>query len=220
MAILDQLDKRILQYLSDGISSYEELAKECNVTRNTIYRRMAALEKRGITQKTTRVAINYDKLGIGTIVVAFNVQQKNQEEILTCLRAYSRVKFLFKTYGAHNIVVFALCDRGEEGQTINDIKSIAEKYNPTQIDVSIGYSWEKIDFTPYAIEVNLENQPIDAQTTVKEQVMLISKQAVLPLPVLGRLEQSTSNFHPEPSCQSHPQTSLETPPATSDTTSE
>ncbi|MGD0645783.1 MAG: hypothetical protein ABSA75_12835 [Candidatus Bathyarchaeia archaeon] len=33
---LDYLDRKIIQYLSSGINSYEELARICGVTRNTV----------------------------------------------------------------------------------------------------------------------------------------------------------------------------------------
>ena len=38
------LDRKIIQYLSTGINSYQELARICGVTRNTVYRRIAPLK--------------------------------------------------------------------------------------------------------------------------------------------------------------------------------
>lgn len=172
MVSLDQLDKRILQHLSEGISSYEELARECNVTRNTIYRRMAALEKSGITQKTTRISINYDKIGISRINIALNVKQQKQEEIISVLKTHEKVKYLFKTYGTHNIVMVVLCDKGEEGTAINEVKEIAERYGASQIDVSVCFSWEKADSTPFAIERELVGQ---TEGMVVDQEMLVER---------------------------------------------
>src|SRR3990172_11783454 len=65
-AAIDDLDKHILQQMSRGISSYEDLSRECNVTRSTIYRRVALLEKRGLIRRTTRTVVDYEKLDIVT----------------------------------------------------------------------------------------------------------------------------------------------------------
>ncbi len=175
MANLDQLDKRIIQHLSEGISSYEELARECNVTRNTVYRRMTTLEKKGIMRKITHATINYDKLDIATINIALNVPQKNQEEILNSLKKHNNIKFLYKTYGSHNVIIIALCDKGREGQTINEIKAIIEKFNIFQINISVSFSSIKMDFTPFADETEPGNQTKDNQAVIrniKDEVLI------------------------------------------------
>ncbi len=175
MVVLDYIDKRILQHISEGVSSYQELAKECNVTRNTIYRRMSTLEKRGLTKRITRVTVNYEKLDMVTITVALNVLQKDQEEIIAKFKSNDKIKFLFKTYGTYNILLVVLCSRGEEGQIISQIKAIAEKYNILKMDVLIGFSFEKLDFTPFSNEPQLENQPdVDSVVieTLEQQIMI------------------------------------------------
>ncbi len=168
---LDALDKRILQHLSEGICSYEELARECNVTRNTIYRRMASLEKSGVTQKTTRVVINYDKLDISTIVVTLNVLEKDEDEIVKSLGEYGRIKFVLRTYGTHNVIAVAMCDRGAEGETIARIRSIAEKFCTADADISICYRWEKANRSPFEEEKILEDAVVST-----EEDMLASEQ--------------------------------------------
>jgi DNA-binding Lrp family transcriptional regulator len=156
MANLDLLDKKILQILSEGSSSYQNLAKACQVSRNTIYRRMSILEKKGIIGKSTNISINYEKLGITRINIAINVHQEKLSALLTVLKAYPKIKFLYKAYGTHNIILFAFCDKGSEGNTINEIRAITEKYAVLQMDVSICFSFEKIDLTPYS---NIEKDP-------------------------------------------------------------
>jgi DNA-binding Lrp family transcriptional regulator len=155
---LDQLDKRILQHLSEGINSYEELARKCYVSRNTVYRRMATLEKNGITQKTTRVTIDYNKLDITTINIALNVGQENVSEVIARLKACNRIKYLFKTYGTHNIIFMALCEKGKEGETISEIKTITEKFNITEPCISVSFTCEKTDTTPFTQEIELNLQ--------------------------------------------------------------
>lgn len=152
VAELDETDKRILQRLSVGISSYEELARECGITRNTVYRRIANLEKNGIIRRVTRCVPNYEKLNIVSVCVTAKIAQVDQEKALALLREHSRIKFLWRTYGQHDIVMVAFCERGEEGATINGIKSILERFKVTSIETSVGFVWKKIDFTPYVQE--------------------------------------------------------------------
>ncbi len=161
---MDLLDKRILQHLSAGISSYEELARECNVTRNTVYRRMAALEKKGVTKKTTRTAIDYNKLDITAIAIALNLPQQNQQKLLASLQEYGRVKLLLKAFGAHNVIAVAFCSKGQEGETINCLRSIAENCNAISLDISVGFGWDKIDFTPYDANDVERSAEIKAET--------------------------------------------------------
>lgn len=63
---IDDLDKKILQNLSVGVESYQQLAKTCNITRNKLYRRIASLENRGIINlaKNEKVASQDNFSGI------------------------------------------------------------------------------------------------------------------------------------------------------------
>ncbi len=121
---------------------------------------MTLLEKNGIIQKITRTAINYEKLDITTIHVGLNVLQQNQQEVLELLRAQNNIKHLYKTYGTHNIIVIAHCNKGKEGQTINRIKAIAEKFNVTKLAISVCFSWEKMDHTPFITENRMPDEGI------------------------------------------------------------
>jgi DNA-binding Lrp family transcriptional regulator len=163
---LDELDKRIVQLLSVGISSYEDLARECKVTRNTVYRRMNILEKNGVIQKITRCVPNYEKLGVVAVFVAAEIAAADQKKALASIKADAGIKLLWRAYGNHNIVSIAFCNKGEEGQTIHRIKSILEGLNATKIKASVGYVWEKIDLTPFGYE--LEDQ------TSKEEALVAS----------------------------------------------
>jgi hypothetical protein len=45
------------------------------------------------------------------------------------------------------MVVF--CPKGEEGETIQKIKSILEDLKAEHICVSVGFAWEKTDLSPF-----------------------------------------------------------------------
>lgn len=47
------------------------------------------------------------------------------------------------------MALLALCPKGKEGKVINDIKAILEEFNVSEVCVSVGFIWEKTDFTPF-----------------------------------------------------------------------
>jgi hypothetical protein len=63
----------------------------------------------------------------------------------TCL------KFIWKTYGTHNIVTIAICSKGEEGELILKIRKMLAKMKIEHhaSDVSIGFNWQKVDMAPF-----------------------------------------------------------------------
>jgi DNA-binding Lrp family transcriptional regulator len=149
---IDDLDKRILQQMSKGISSYEELAKDCNVTRSTVYRRVTELEKEGYIRRITRTVVDYEKLDVRTICFACKVSEANQKRTFAALKTHKRVKLLWRTFGDHNVIFMVFCNRGEEGQAIGELRATLEKCGANEINVSVGFVWEKMDFTPFIDE--------------------------------------------------------------------
>ncbi len=164
MVNLDQLDKQILNRLSQGITSYQELARECNTSRNTIYRRFKLLEESGVIIGITRGTINYQKLHLKNIGIALNVGQKFQDELVEKLKEYSRVKYVFRSFGEHNVVAIALCEADRVGETISDIKNILESYSVTGLSIDIKFICEKADPTPFDTDI-IESQ-------LNEQIIL------------------------------------------------
>jgi|WetSurMetagenome_2_1015567.scaffolds.fasta_scaffold423057_1 DNA-binding Lrp family transcriptional regulator len=155
--ILDNLDKKILQSLTTGTSSYQELARNCDVTRNTVYRRIASLESRGIIKNTLRCIVNFEKLDITTITVGAKVSQNEQRKALQMLAAHRNVRLLSRSYGSHNITLVIFCYKGKEGEVIQSVSSILEEVNATDVDISVGFSWEKMDLTTLDSQLETEN---------------------------------------------------------------
>lgn len=154
--VIDDLDKRILQYLSIGTSSYEELARMCNVTRNTVYRRIASLENRGIIKNTIKCSINLDQLDITPICVGATVALADQDKAFNLLASNSSVRLLWRTYGDHNITFVVFCPKGSEGEIIHGIRALLEDLNASDICVSVGFVWEKMDMTPFGDQPEVE----------------------------------------------------------------
>jgi DNA-binding Lrp family transcriptional regulator len=153
---LDDLDKKLVQYLSVGTASYEELARLCNVTRNTVYRRIAALENKGIIRNTIRCTINLDQLDISPVCIGAKIAQSEQDKALNLLAAHLNVRLLWRTYGDHNLELVAFCQKGNEGQTIQSVRTILEELNATNICISVGFAWEKMDLTPFDNKMQIE----------------------------------------------------------------
>lgn len=155
---LDELDKKIIQYLSVGTSSYEELARQCNVTRNTVYRRLSVLKNKGIIKNTLNCTVNFDQIDITVATIGVSIPQNNQDKAINLLATNGNVKFLWRTYGTHNITLVAFCEKGREGEIIQDIKGTLEELNAKHICVSVGYVWEKMDNSPFEEQIKLEEK--------------------------------------------------------------
>jgi len=130
----------------------------CRVTRNTVYRRIASLENRGIIKNTIRCIINLDQIEITPICIGVTIAQNDQDKAFNLLAAHKNVKLLWRTFGDHNIALLALCPKGKEGEVINSIKAILEELNVSQMCVSVGFMWEKTDFTPFEDQEGIEEK--------------------------------------------------------------
>ena len=157
---LDHLDRKIIQYLTSGINSYQELARTCGITRNTVYRRIAALENKGVIKNTLRCIVNLEQMDITPVTIGVTIQQTNIDKAINLLRINRNIRFLWRTYGEHNLTIVAFCPKGREGNTIQDIKAILEELTTEHICVSVGYVWEKMDYTPFGDQLEIEEKII------------------------------------------------------------
>ncbi len=157
---VDDLDKKLLQRLSSGISSYENLARECGVTRNTAYRRIASLEKRGIIKRIVHSVIDYNQLDIAMLFIGASVAEAKQEETCALLRNNKYIKFLWRTFGHNNITLMVFCPKEREGEVIHSLTEALEGFGAKRIDVSVGFKLDKMDFSPFPDEIEMEEEPI------------------------------------------------------------
>ena len=148
---LDELDKKIILHLSQGVYSYAELAEKCGAGRNTIYRRVTRLEGSGIIDRKFRAIFNFTKLNLSAICVMMDIAQSEVDKVINFLGRQSQVKFLWRTFGAYNITTVILCNKGEEGKCISNLREILEKMriNLNKFEASVSYIWEKIDLSPF-----------------------------------------------------------------------
>ena len=148
---IDDTDKRIVKYISTGIQSYNDLSKLCNIGRNTVYRRIEKLEKAGILDKLVMAIPDFEKLDLSAIIIGINVKAQEVDRTAEYLKMQPQVKFIWKTYGTHDLVFTMICNKGEEGGCIHSMKSALESLDIgiSGFDSSTSFSWSKIDFCPY-----------------------------------------------------------------------
>ena len=146
---LDELDKRIIQSMSRGVYSYDELAEKLQVTRSTIYRRISRLEEMHIISRQIMGVPDYTRLGLSAIVVGLNIAHEDAAAAADLLVRQDNIKLVWTTYGKHDLIVILVCEKGCEGQAIFDFREKLAKLRVTGFDISIGFSWGKVDLSPY-----------------------------------------------------------------------
>ena len=148
---IDDLDRKIVRYICNGVHSYDELGKLCNAGRNTVYRRIDKLEKMGIITRRIMAFPNFEKLNLSAVIIGMDVNPGDLDRTADFLKRQHQVKFLWKTFGTHDLVFTIICDKGDVGTCIYNLKKALEKLEvqPTKFDASTSFSWEKIDLSPY-----------------------------------------------------------------------
>ena len=149
MSSIDDLDKKIIQEMGRGVNSYDSLAQKCNVARSTIYRRVNRLEETKVIIRQTRVVPDFEKLERIALTVGINVAQKDEQKVVDALKKRDDIKIMWRAYGAHNLILITFCSKGDEGTTISKLRAILEEYPVKSIDICVGFSWEKMDVTPF-----------------------------------------------------------------------
>ncbi len=147
--VLDELDKKIMHELCTGIHSYEDLAKTCNVTRGTIYRRIEKLERMHMISKKIMAIPNLQELNLTAICFGMNVAYEDLDKTIETIKTIPNVKFLWRTYGEHQIILIIVCEKGCEGDAITNLSKSISKYRIANFDISIGFRFEKIEYSPY-----------------------------------------------------------------------
>ncbi len=147
--VLDELDKKILHEICSGIHSYDDLAKTLNVTRGTVYRRIEKLEKNGVIEKKIMAVPNFKALNLSAISIGMEAAYEDTEQVIEALKQLPHMKLLWKSYGAHNVIAILICEKGNEGETITNLRQLLSKLKTSAYHISIGFEWDKVDISPY-----------------------------------------------------------------------
>jgi hypothetical protein len=93
---------------------------------------------------------------ITPVIIGAKISQFNMEKAINLLTNIPSVKFLWRTYGDHNFMLVAFCNKGKEGKTVQAIQCILEELNSENISVSIGFVWEKMNYSPFDDQTEIE----------------------------------------------------------------
>jgi hypothetical protein len=74
---------------------------------------------------------------------------KNMDNLMTSLQEVRSIRMLWRTYGDFDIILVAFCIPGQEGKSIEEIRKILEKAECQNVSISVGFSWEKIELSPF-----------------------------------------------------------------------
>ncbi len=193
MLKIKELDSKILKsLLRDGRTGYYEIADQCGVSKNKVWKRCRAMEKKGIISGAT-VQINFGVFGfdaLATLLLSVEAQQLEQSMELIGkiieVRAYRQYNSVYNIRG-----VVTLRNLNE----LDHVKQVIRRKLPTTGLKS--YIWtgvrnipENMDFAQTQkthAETNQQN-PSAAASKVSERVVIdeLDKKIVAKLAVDGR----------------------------------
>ncbi|MGC8999254.1 MAG: Lrp/AsnC family transcriptional regulator [Candidatus Bathyarchaeia archaeon] len=148
--MLDELDVKILRLMCEGLYSYDDLARRCGASRNTIYRRIAKLEGDGVIKRRIMAVPDFSKIGFSAVVIGMNLNPRDIDKAVSFLKVQHQVKFLWRTYGHHDIIATILCDKDDVGICIYNLRKALEELNisVSKFDTSVSVVWEKMLIAP------------------------------------------------------------------------
>jgi hypothetical protein len=92
------------------------------------------------------------------VTIGVKIQQINQDKAIHLLATNKNVRFLWRTYGDHNVTLVAFCPKGKEGEIIQDIKAVLEELDAEHICISVGFVWEKMSYSPFDEQSTIEDK--------------------------------------------------------------
>ena len=148
---IDEVDKKIISKLCDGTNSYKNLAEELGVSRNTVYRRIKILKEKDIIKDETKIIPNLDKMGYTFISLSINLRDKKHiDDVIDLYLEHDKVTMLFETFGHHDLIIIAICEGNEVGESVKRLENIlTEKDIPVEkFEVCSGIRTHKMKFIP------------------------------------------------------------------------
>jgi len=107
---------------------------------------------------TLRCIVNLEQIQITPVTIGVRIQQINQDKAINLLATNTYVKFLWRTFGDHNLTIVAFCPQGKEGLLIQDLRAILEDLNAEHISVSVGFAWEKMSYSIFDDQSEIEEE--------------------------------------------------------------
>ena len=189
---INKLDSEILKILlKDGRTGYYEIAKQCGVSKNKVWKRCRAMEKKGIISGAT-VQLNFGLFGyeaLATLLISVDAQQIEQAMELigsmTEVRAYRQYNSIF------NIRAVATLRSLNE---LDHVKQMIKRKLPTMglrtyIWTGVRNIPENLNLTGTQVNATETNQIVTADAEPRETIVIdeLDKQLVAKLTQNGRV---------------------------------
>ena len=162
MINLDQIDAKIIKLLLlDGRTSYDELADECGVSKNAIWKRCRMMEKKDIIKGAT-IQMNFSNFGfdaLATLLISVNAPQL--EEAMELIGKVTEVRAYRQYNSVFNIRATATLRNLNE---LDHVKQVIKQKVPT---LSLKtYIWTGVRNIPE--NLNLANTSMETSVGVRQ----------------------------------------------------
>lgn len=129
MPKINEFDSKILKnLLQDGRKGYDEIAKECKVSKNKVWKRFKSMERKGIIKGAT-IQINFGHFGydaLATLLISVEAQQL--ERVMEFIGKITEVRAYRQYNSVYNVRAFTtLRDLNE----LDHVKQIIKRNLPT-----------------------------------------------------------------------------------------
>ena len=162
MSKIDELNSKILKdLLYDGRKGFTQIAKECGVTKNKIWKRYKAMEKKGIITGAT-IQINFARLGYDALAtLLINVEAQLITEAMEYIGKVAEVRVSRQYNSVYNIrAVATLSDLNELDQVKQAIKrKLPVMGLKTYIWTDVRNIPENLNFTRNTKKANGNSEP-------------------------------------------------------------
>ncbi len=165
MKNLSELDAVILkELLRDGRKSFTALAKECQASKDVIWKHYREMEKAGIIVGAT-IQYNYPGFGFeGVGVILVNVESQHTDEVLSRLRKFPTIRPFRQYDSLYNIGIIANLRKLSD---LDSIKEELKRQNP--VNSIRTYLWTGVRNTPENLSMGLQQKTKLEQYEVEPQ---------------------------------------------------
>ena len=125
---IDEINAKLLRMLqNDARTSFKDIAKECNVSIDTIKNRFNILKKNGVIRGST-IVVDPKKMGQGNLVIiGIEVVQQFSESVLNMINKMQGLCVVTKSIGRYDIeAIFLLKDIEQIGITKEKIEDFPQ----------------------------------------------------------------------------------------------
>ncbi|MHA1192367.1 MAG: Lrp/AsnC family transcriptional regulator [Promethearchaeota archaeon] len=125
---IDKINAKLLRMMqNDARTSFKDIAKECNVSLDTIKNRFNILKKNGVIRGST-IVVDPKKMGQGNLVIiGIQVVQQFSESALNMIKKMQGLCVATKSIGQYDIeAIFLLKDIEQIGTTKEKIENFPQ----------------------------------------------------------------------------------------------